>query len=483
MASIEPITYRTRKNTKTGKRERYEVPRSQWRWQARWIDPDGMQRAKNFKLKREAEEHLARIGVSIMDGDYVDPKRQRELFDDWAWSWWKTTNQLAESTRRGYWDRMNLNLLPAFSRWRVVDIRFMDVEEFIADQFDRGYSPKTIADMVSVMALIMDRPMRDGLRRDNPARGQKVGRRKKPITEGDVLELPELLHLISYVRDPYKPAVWLLVVTGMRPSELAGLLVRGIDFIRGEVSIERTLTPVSRYDGKPYHLVEGPPKTQSGYRKIGLPPDLVTMLAEMVKDRAAAAGRPVSLDEPLFQRPNGKPLDNKWFRLRVMLPALRAAGLPVTTRTYDLRHSHASVLIALGATPAEVALQLGHVDPSVSLRIYTHLFKGAQAALTQKLIDAVEAAGPSKISRLGELPVAAGPPPRLPVAQRRDLVADLVAKGWTRMRIAIELGVSWQTIDRDVKAIPECNRNASACKKTVQNRVSERKRVSRRKAG
>jgi integrase len=38
-----------------------------------------------------------------------------------------------------------------------------------------------------------------------------------------------------------------------------------------------------------------------------------------------------------------------------MVPALRAAGLPVTIRTYDLRHSHASLLIDRGASPAAVA--------------------------------------------------------------------------------------------------------------------------------
>jgi integrase len=489
VASIEPIKYKTRVDKKTGKRVRYEVPRGEWRWQARWVDPDGEQRARNFRLKRDGLDFLERLGVSIQDGDYVDPKRKLERFDEWAAKWWKTTNQLAESTRRGYYDRLNKNVLPAFGRWKVVDIKYMDVEEFIADQFDNGYGWKTIADMVSILAMILDRPMRDGLRRDNPARGHTVKRNKKPITDRDVLDLPELLHLISYVPEEFRPVVWLLVVTGMRPSEMTGLQVRHVDFVRGVVSIERTLTPVQAYDGKPYQLVEGPPKTRAGYRKIGLPPDLVTLLSEMVKDRADAAGRPVNLDEPLFQRPavrpldypNGRPLDHHWFRKQVMRPALRNAGLPLSVRTYDLRHSHASLLIALGATPAEVAFQMGHVDPSVSLRIYTHLFKGAQEALKEKMIAAVEAAEPARIARLRELPAVAGPPPRLSLEDRRERVEELQTRGFSRMRIALELGASWQTIDRDVKALAECNRNASECKKTGSQRVSRGQRGSGRK--
>ncbi len=54
-------------------------------------------------------------------------------------------------------------------------------------------------------------------------------------------------------------------------------------------------------------------------------------------------------------------------------------------RTYDLRHSHASMLIDLGANPLELAQRMGHTDPAVTLRVYGHLFDGAQEKLTDQL--------------------------------------------------------------------------------------------------
>jgi integrase len=69
----------------------------------------------------------------------------------------------------------------------------------------------------------------------------------------------------------------------------------------------------------------------------------------------------------------------------VIRPALVAAGLPETLRTYDLRHSHASLLIDLGANVLAVSQRMGHSDPSVTLREYGHLFEGAQEKLTQQL--------------------------------------------------------------------------------------------------
>ncbi|HEX9504771.1 MAG TPA: site-specific integrase, partial [Acidimicrobiia bacterium] len=46
---------------------------------------------------------------------------------------------------------------------------------------------------------------------------------------------------------------------------------------------------------------------------------------------------------------------------------------------------HASLLIEQGANPLEVAQRMGHTDASITLRVYGHLFEGAQERLTEKL--------------------------------------------------------------------------------------------------
>jgi integrase len=103
-------------------------------------------------------------------------------------------------------------------------------------------------------------------------------------------------------------------------------------------------------------------------------------------------------DAFLFQTRYGNPLNRDHFREDVVRPALRAAGLPDTIRTYDLRHSHASLLIDLGANPLAIAQRMGHADASVTLRVYGHLFKGTQQKLSEKLDALREAtAGPHRI--------------------------------------------------------------------------------------
>lgn len=51
---------------------------------------------------------------------------------------------------------------------------------------------------------------------------------------------------------------------------------------------------------------------------------------------------------------------------------VRAPGAALPIRIHDARHSHASWLIAAGADIVAVSRRLGHSDPAVTLRVYSH---------------------------------------------------------------------------------------------------------------
>ncbi len=40
-----------------------------------------------------------------------------------------------------------------------------------------------------------------------------------------------------------------------------------------------------------------------------------------------------------------------------------------------MRHSHASMLFAAGVDIVEISKRLGHADPSITLKVYSHLFR------------------------------------------------------------------------------------------------------------
>ena len=102
----------------------------------------------------------------------------------------------------------------------------------------------------------------------------------------------------------------------------------------------------------------------------------------------AEQGRPVSGDDYVFKGVKGTPLNRDFLRKGVLVPALRAAGLPEDFRTYGLRHAHASQLIDMGASPLAIKERLGHADILTTFRKYGHLFQGVQERLTAQLEEA-----------------------------------------------------------------------------------------------
>jgi integrase len=374
-------------------------------WRARYRDGNGQEHSETFERRIDAERFLERTGADVQRGEWIDPALRRTGFDEWASAWWATTVRLRPTTRRGYHQLLHGHVLPYFRGRPLASIDFMDVEEFIAAKLNEGrLGPKRIRDAVSVVSLVMKAAVQSGVRRDNPAAGHHVTVRRKRIRQGDVLTMEEIHRLVQQVVDPYKPAVWLLVLTGMRPAELCGLKVRSVDLIRHSVAITETLLPVSGYGDQRLQLVAGPPKTEAGERPVPIPGWLCEDLAEMLAVRAASRGRPIGRDEPLLVNRAGQPLNRDKFRQTVIRPALRAAGLPEELRTYDLRHGHASMLIDMGVNPLVVAQRMGHSDPSVTLREYGHLFEGVQERVSEQLDDlrrqAAEAGAHSSITHL-----------------------------------------------------------------------------------
>ena len=356
------------------------------RWRARYRDPGGRTRSMTFDRKGDAERFLQKNGTAIQHGDWIDPSMRRTSFGEWAELWWQTTVRLRPTTRRGYWQVLHNHVLPYFARYALAELVYMDIEQFIAFKLNEGrLGPKKIRDCVSVVSLIMQAAIKSGARRDNPAAGHHITVRRRRIRQGDVLDMEQIHALIDHVKDPYKPAVWLLVLTGIRPAELCGLRVRSVDFARHQVKITETLLPVSAYGNEHLQLVEGPPKTDAGDRAIPIPAWLCEQIAEGLTERAKRRGGPIRTDEPMFVNRVGKPLNRDKFRETVIHPAIMAAGLPAQLRTYDLRHSHASILIDLGANVLAVAQRMGHSDPTVTLREYGHLFEGVQERLSEQL--------------------------------------------------------------------------------------------------
>lgn len=313
-------------------------------------------------------------------GEWIDRAVRRTLFAEWADAWWETTVRLQPNTRRGYWLLLQNRVVPYFGSCRLTDIDYMDVERFIADKLRAGHSAKHVREMVTILSLIMKCAIRTNARRDNPATGHVLRTPDHRARQVAMLTIEEATTLVEHTTEHYQPGMWLLIFTGLRPAELCGLRVEDVDLVRRVVHVRRTWSPVPGFDGGAREFVSGPVKTSAGQRSIPIPGWLCEQLAADLAKRSLVDRR-----APLILNKQGRPVNRDTFRAKVVRPALRAAGLPDDFRTYDIRHTHASLLIDEGANVLAVAQRMGHTDPALTLRVYGHLFEGVQEELTEAL--------------------------------------------------------------------------------------------------
>src|SRR5262249_40227786 len=93
-------------------------------------------------------------------------------------------------------------------------------------------------------------------------------------------------------------------------------------------------------------------------------------------------GRPAA-DALLFTNADGGPSRPTALAIR-WRKTVQALGLPVIV-FHSLRHSHVSMLIASKVDVVTISKRIGHADPSITLKIYAHLFDETDAAAAEAI--------------------------------------------------------------------------------------------------
>jgi integrase len=166
------------------------------------------------------------------------------------------------------------------------------------------------------------------------------------------------------------PALHLAAYTGMRRGELAGL--RWGDWHRSthRISIARSRQVVGG------RSVEVPVKTRTSRRCVDLDPGTEGVL-ERWRRAQRRDGHPVDLGDPIFSNRHGDPVHPESIS-QLFDRHLARTDIP-RIRFHDLRHTHASLLVAAGTPIKVVSERLGHAHPGFTMATYQHLVPGMSA--------------------------------------------------------------------------------------------------------
>ena len=344
------------------------------RWQARYLGPDGIDRAahRTFPTKADADIWLSGKEAEIRGGDWIDPDRGRVPFAEYASAWVEERPNLRPNTLQMYRYMLARHLLPAFGNRPVVEITEADVRRWRKSLLDQGAGTAAVAKAYRLIRAILNTAVDDGLMRRNPCRLKGASLDRSP--ERSVLTLRQVFGLADVIDPPYRALVLLAVFGSLRWGELAALRRRDVELDTGAVRVERSLTMLP---GGGFEF--GPPKSQAGKRTIVVPAILIPELRWHVT-RFAMPGD----DGLLFVTPAGSPLRENNFRRRVWLPALRKARLSDSTHIHDLRHTGNQLTASAGASLRELMDRMGHSSTRAAL-IHLHGSDARQREIADSL--------------------------------------------------------------------------------------------------
>ncbi|CQD04213.1 tyrosine-type recombinase/integrase [Corynebacterium striatum] len=199
------------------------------------------------------------------------------------------------------------------------------------------------------------------------------------IRRSDILtsaEITELIRCCNQKRYNSPPRPWLAAMiavaagSGLRVSELGGLLVGNVDRLNMQLHVEKQAS----LDGTERVAL----KSECAYRSVPVPEVVFEVIDRHLFED------PRRPDEPVFYRMvNGaERMHTKNSANAALSRVQKLCGLR-NKSFHDFRHFYASQLIAAGVPVTGVQAAMGHANAQTTLNTYAHLWPG-QEELTRR---------------------------------------------------------------------------------------------------
>jgi integrase len=340
--------------------------------------PEGEQRsAGTYNSRREALRTANREEQKVLSGTWYDAALGQVTFRSFVEDEWFPNKHLEITTRAAYKSYLNKQFFPAFGDRQLNRISPSVIQEWVTKAKQEGLSPRSIKKYHVFLSSIFRRAVQDRVLVHNPCDHTEMP--KVIARQSRTLTPEEFGRLLASVPVQYRVMVETFIETGMRWGELNALRPRHIDFLRRTLTVEETIVETSKQNsptGERF-VVKLYPKSNVP-RTFGVRPSWLDAIANHI--RARAIGR----DDLLFATKVGTSISRNSFRTHVWLPAVKASEVDFNVRVHDLRHAHASWLLAGGSDLKSVMDRMGHAQIQTTQK-YLHSLPESD----QKNLDAL----------------------------------------------------------------------------------------------
>lgn len=347
---------------------RYRVPVAPGKWKHRAETLSGL------AGKKEAREVPAKRlqNASNTNNDIV--RLPLSSFIDEYWKPYLRRKNLKPSTMNGYQSVLDHHVLPSFGNMRMDRIAPIDVERFLQEKAKKGYSGRTMRNLIVLLHGIFQYAEDNDLINRSPIRAHH-----KPVcqkAEKSVWTSDQVRKILETVPAQHRCLFTCVALTALRLGELLALQWKSVDMHSKRLRVAHSL----------WNRQLVLPKTAASKRSIPLGNYLVDILAEHRRTSAFC-----NEGDFVFCRLDGKSLNPDVLRKDVLYCTLDRLNIPRSKGAagfHAFRHSAASLINAETGNLKLTQKFLGHANFNTTADIYTHISK----TMEREAADALEKA-------------------------------------------------------------------------------------------
>ncbi len=306
---------------------------------------------RTFDNRAQAHAWLAEVASADSKLGQTGPELGEYLLD-----WLDGQVYLRPSSRASYRMHLERHIIPALGNSALKELDGPQIQRFIHTLSQRGLAPNSVARILATLRSALGHAVRTGVLATNPAAG---------------IRPPEVRRQAIHTWTPDEAAVFidalpddglgimlrLAAITGMRRGEVLALRWSAINLRAGLIRVEAARVAIGA------EVVEGAPKSSSGYRSVFIDQATVQHLRTWrTAQKTDASHGYVCTDG------DGLPLV-PWHVSSAFRQLCEQLTLP-PLRLHDLRHTSATLGLAAGESLKEVSTRLGHADITVTAAFY-----------------------------------------------------------------------------------------------------------------
>ncbi len=331
-----------------------------------WRELDNIQRSKSFKTRSEAKrfDAEARLGRVPVRGT----SDHRTSVDSWITEWFENySSEWSVTTVRQRGSICDRWIVPLLGGRPLAGLDGRAIREFRQSMLLTGATNNTANSVLAVLSAALTAAADQGIIDHNYARGvRRLPTRKTAAVALTPSQVEAYRRWMPTDRD--RLIVSLIAYAGLRPAEVCGLQwkhIRTNHILVEQSAQDATIVP-----------------TKTGNNRA-------VEICESLREEIDAYGRRDEIDLVITGERGGILHWRNWVR-RIWLPA--SAHVGQSFRPYDLRHTFASMQIHSGKNVMQVAAELGHANPTMTLNVYGHVFTESQVESRVSVDDAIRAA-------------------------------------------------------------------------------------------